>query len=100
MSNLEPAPEGFTKVVICRGYQNYEIGSIVDIPNKDLAYLLGRRVVEVFNEQHIEQHRKNEEEKRIKAKVLMDNQGENRAVGLENSPPPPKKTVRKKRKVK
>lgn len=100
MSYLEPANEGFTKVKILRGYQNYEIGSIVDIQNDKIKYLLGRKVVEIFNERHIEEYKKKEEEEGIKAEVLKENQGENRAVGLEDSPPPPKKTVRKKRKVK
>lgn len=70
----EPAPEGFTKVRILRGYQNYEIGSIVDLPTKDIEYLLGRKVVKLFVAEFKKEEIVDPEEKALRERLLEESQ--------------------------
>ena len=87
----DPAPTGKVKVKILRGYQSYEIGSIVDLPEKDIKYLLGRKVIYVLtgDEPEIKEAEKYEEEKAIREQLRNETRNRQvepqlkRAVGLE-----------------
>ena len=91
----EKPQDGFTKVKILRGYKDYEIGSIVDIPKNEMPYLLGRKVVVKFTSYEEEKKPIDPEEKKIRDSLQKETQ--NRAVGLKNSP---KKIVKRKPKNK
>lgn len=98
-----PIPDGKTRVKILRGYQEFEVGSVVDLPTKDIQYLLNRKVVQVVDVVN-EADALDPKEKEIREKLFNETQTrvvepqQNRAVGLDKSPKAPaKKRTRKKK---
>lgn len=99
----DPAPEGKVKVLILRGYQNYEIGSIVDLPEKDISYLEMRKVIRILKEDDpiFIEHESELEEKDIRQALAEESQDRkvrpqiNRAFGLDK--PKPKRKGRPKK---